>query len=122
MRNQQKLELLTVAPLFALLLTFATASSGVTQNSALDIEWSMESSREISWYEADTGAIVRDKVVKKFSLFCFQSCSLTVISFPARNCGDRSRIGSTNRPLLEATQAGMDVDFFQTGKNRLGEL
>ena len=122
MSNRQAGKPLSLAIKFAFLLTFHTASNGVTQNSPLDIEWAVESSREIPWYEAESGTIVRDKVVKKYSLFCSKSCSLTVISFPSRNCGDRSEIVALNRPLLEATQAGMEVDIFQTGKNRIGEL
>ena len=112
--------------LLALLLLFLpvsyAAESGAAQGNDIDIEWAAELSREIPWFEATTGKVVRDRIVRRFSLLCGASCYLTVVSFPARNCMERNELGKQPRQLLEATQAGLDVDFFEMGKNRSGDF
>jgi hypothetical protein len=112
--------------LLALLLLFLpvsyAAESGAAQSNDIDIEWAAELSREIPWFEAATGKIVRDRIVRRFSLLCGEPrfCYLTVVSFPARNCMERNELGKQPRQLLEASQAGSDVDFFEMGKSRGG--
>lgn len=112
--------------LFVLLLLFLpisyAAESSAAHSKDIDIEWAAELSREIPWFEPRTGKIVRDRIVRRFSLLCGESCHLTVISFPARNCMERDELGKKPRQLLEASQAGSDVDFFEMGKNRSGDL
>ena len=114
--------------LLALLLLFLpvsyAAESGAAQSNDIDIEWAAELSREIPWFEAATGKIVRDRIVRRFSLLCGEPrfCYLTVVSFPARNCMERNELGKQPRQLLEASQAGSDVDFFEMGKSRSGDL
>src|SRR6266699_4090610 len=53
----------------------------------IEIEAAAELSREIGWFEAATGKVVKDRIVRRFSLLCTQgSCFLTVVSIPASNC------------------------------------
>ena len=117
---------LKVTNLLLVLLVFLpvshAAESDAVQSNDIDIEWAAELSRKIPWFEAATGKIVRDRIVRRFSLLCDESCYLTVVFFPARNCMERNDLGKQPRQLLEATQAGSDVDFFETGKNRSGDL
>ncbi|HYT15248.1 MAG TPA: hypothetical protein VEL80_02520 [Burkholderiales bacterium] len=115
--------LLLVLLLLFLPVSYA-AESGAAQSNDIDIEWAAELSREIPWFEAATGKIVRDRIVRRFSLLCGESrfCYLTVVSFPARNCMERNELGKQPRQLLEASQAGSDVDFFEMGKHRSGDL
>jgi hypothetical protein len=108
--------------LLVLLFLFLPVSHTAAQSNDIDIEWAAELSREIPWFEAATGKIVRDRIVRRFSLFCGESCYLTVVSFPARNCMERNELGKQPRQLLEASQAGSDVDFFENGKNHSGDL
>ena len=121
-----KVTLKTTNLLSVLLLLFLPAShaaeSSATPVNDIDIEWAAELSREIPWFEAATGKIVKDRIVRRFSLLCGESCYLTVVSFPARNCMERNELGKQPRQLLEATQAGLDVDFFEMGKNRSGDF
>ncbi len=120
--------ILSVARLLpALLLLFLpvgyVADSNAAQLDNIEFEWATELSREIGWFEAATGKIVKDRIVRRFSLICSQgSCSLTVVSFPARNCAQRIELVKQPRDLLEATQAGADVDFFDTSNNLSGDL
>ena len=114
--------LLLVPLLLFLPVSYAAESGAVQQSNDIDIEWAAELSREIPWFEAATGKIVRDRIVRRFSLLCGESCYLTVVSFPARNCMELNELGKQPRQLLEASQAGSDVDFFETGKNRSGDL
>lgn len=112
--------------LFVLLLLFLPVSYAVGSSAVLsdgiNFEWAAELSREIPWFEAATGKTVRDRIVRRFSLLCGESCYLTVVSFPARNCMERNELGKQPRQLLEPSLAGTDVDFFETGKNRSGDL
>jgi hypothetical protein len=119
-----------MVPLLFLPVSYAAEPSG-TQGSAIDIEWAAELSREIPWFEPATGKIVRDPIVRRFSLSCDNPlgqrqsqrfCYLTVVSFPARNCMPLGELAKQQRQLLEASQAGSDVDFFEMGKNRSDDL
>lgn len=113
--------------LLALLLLFIPVSFGAERGTApvndIDIEWAAELSREIPWFEASTGKIVRDRIVRRFSLFCgASSCYLTVVSFPARNCMEQNELMKQPRQLLETTQAGFDVNFFEMSEKGSGDL
>ncbi len=108
-------------PLLASVSGSYSAETGVVPADILEIEWTAELSREIPWFEAATGKIVRDRIVRRFSLLCnpgasVRGCDLTVVSFPARNCMDQSKPGTEPLPLLEAPQSGIDADLFESGK------
>ena len=125
MKSEVKLKATNLLP--ALLLLFLSVGHAAESKPAhvnnIDIEWAVELSREIPWFEAATGNIVNDRIIRRFSLLCGQeSCYLTVVSFPARNCIERNEVGKRQRQLLEPSQAGSDVDLFETGKNRSDDL
>jgi hypothetical protein len=91
------------------------------------MEWTAELSREIPWYEEESGKVVHDKIVRRFSLLCnpdapVRGCALTVVSFPLRNCVDRANLGKQPLQLLETVQAGVDVDLFDSGKHSADDL
>ncbi len=101
--------LLLVLLLLFLPVSYA-AESGAAQSNDIDIEWAAELSREIPWFEAATGKIVRDRIVRRFSLLCGESrfCYLTVVSFPARNCMERNELGKHRSGDLSVVQRGQD--------------
>ena len=82
----------------------------------LDLQWFAELSRELIWVEGDTGQTVQDKIVRRFTLVCADGdCSFTIVSFPARNCVDRGKLGKMPVDLLEYLGTGLDIDMFGTG-------
>jgi hypothetical protein len=62
-----KLTNLLLALLLLSLPVSYAAESGAAQSNDIDIEWAAELSREIPWFEAATGKIVRDRIVRRFS-------------------------------------------------------
>ena len=122
MQTAGRPKLVLLALLFVLLPAGRAAESSSVQSKVIEIEWAAELSREIGWFEPETGKIVRDRIVRRFSLICSGFCYLNIVSFPARNCMEIGELGRRARALLEASQAGSDVDFFEVAKNGSGDF
>lgn len=81
----------------------------------LDVEFAIESPREIGWRDPAQSRAVEDTTIKRYSLFCSaMMCELVVWAFPASNCveGVEAARGGIRLPPLEATQAGSQFDIF----------
>ena len=111
----------TVACLFTSLSFGATSGQVHLEN--FEVVFATELSREIPWFNPGTGSIVRRKIVRRFSLFCFEgTCSLDVISFPASNCWNAISGAKSDKPLLEAASPGSDTEVFETHIDGSGDL
>ena len=90
--------------------TLATGGVGM-----LDVEFAIESPRELGWWDPAQSQVFRNKTIRRYSLFCGPTvCELVVWTFPSSNCvesGEAAR-GGIRIPPLEATQAGSQFDIY----------